>query len=536
MSQEPKKIDRRKFIYAGLGAVAVAAIGVAAYFATRPPERVVETVVQTQTVEKERVITQTIEKPVTMVTTVAGTPTTIVQTTREVITQTQTIEVTPTPTFKPGVLRIWQLSHAAVTDKQKWEAIYSKFEKETGIKVELSLFGADDLVSKLTSTFEAGAVGNYPDLINAAWATNQIWSVRGYLEPLDDVVDWLKSSYGGDVIPILLDSVYWPGPGGDRKFYAAPVGYTVQGIFWRKDILDKAGVKTEDLLDFPSFDKSLYIIRDKIKELGLNMSVASIQISALGSTDSTYGTWSLFNILSGVPPVDPKTLKVQLDDTPEHFQALVNVVETFARWYKDGILIQSSLVDAGVDNNLHYINGKVVMTPNGIASIYAVMVDRNTPHLKDTITLPWPGNKEKNVKPAAVIDPRFVMVPAGLPKDRIDMAKGFIKWFLKQENYTEWFGDKGGFGWFDAPLYWSLLNKEPYLSHPVWKGVRDAVVEGGFPPIDLFRPSFGALRPRPPTIEISQYILGSYTKAEDAAKAIVNRIKSLITLYDKGLP
>ncbi|MEM4312239.1 MAG: extracellular solute-binding protein [Nitrososphaerales archaeon] len=81
-----RKWDRRKFVYAGLGAVAVAAVGVATYFATRPPERIVETVVQTQvqTVEKpvERIITQTIERPVekTIVTTVAGTPTTIVKT------------------------------------------------------------------------------------------------------------------------------------------------------------------------------------------------------------------------------------------------------------------------------------------------------------------------------------------------------------------------------------------------------------------------------------------------------------------------
>ncbi|GBC74860.1 Glutathione-binding protein GsiB [archaeon HR06] len=96
MVKDIKKIDRRKFIYAGLGAVAVAAIGVAAYFATRPPERVVETVVQTQTVEKpvEKVVTQTVEKPVTMVTTVAGTPTTIVQTTKETVVTTQTIKET----------------------------------------------------------------------------------------------------------------------------------------------------------------------------------------------------------------------------------------------------------------------------------------------------------------------------------------------------------------------------------------------------------------------------------------------------------
>ncbi|MEM4310886.1 MAG: hypothetical protein QXX95_00655 [Nitrososphaerales archaeon] len=55
---EPKKLDRRKFVYAGLGAVIVAVGGLAAYFATRPPEKVVETVVQTQVQTQ----VQTVEK------------------------------------------------------------------------------------------------------------------------------------------------------------------------------------------------------------------------------------------------------------------------------------------------------------------------------------------------------------------------------------------------------------------------------------------------------------------------------------------
>ncbi|MEM4311676.1 MAG: ABC transporter substrate-binding protein [Nitrososphaerales archaeon] len=99
MSTAPKKLDRRKFLYAGLGAAIVVVGGLAAYFATRPPEVVEKTVVQTQvqtqvqTVEKpvEKVITQTIERPVerTVVTTIAGTPTTFVETVTQTQVQTQ---------------------------------------------------------------------------------------------------------------------------------------------------------------------------------------------------------------------------------------------------------------------------------------------------------------------------------------------------------------------------------------------------------------------------------------------------------------
>ena len=68
---EPKKVDRRKFIYAGLGAVALIAIGAAAYVAMNPPV-VTQTVTTSTTVPTTSVVT----------TTVTGTPTTSPTTTQ----------------------------------------------------------------------------------------------------------------------------------------------------------------------------------------------------------------------------------------------------------------------------------------------------------------------------------------------------------------------------------------------------------------------------------------------------------------------
>ncbi|MEM3429457.1 MAG: ABC transporter substrate-binding protein [Candidatus Bathyarchaeia archaeon] len=493
MSEE-KKVSRRSWMkYAGAGVVVVAAAAGAGYYATQP-------------------------KPTPTPTPTTPTPT----------------PTTPTPA-PAKVLKVWQLSYASETDRVKWENIYAKFTKETGIKVETSNFGGDDIVSKCTNIFESKAVENFPDLISPAWSMNPVWSVRGYLEPLDEIMDWLKSNYGNDIIKGLPEVCYWMGGKGERHYYAVPTGVVVGAHFWRGDILQKVGIDIKDLSEFEGFDKALYKIKDKIKELGI-LAPLSAQTSATGSTDCTYPIYILFQAFSGVNPVDPNTLKLQLDDTPEHFQALVKVVETYARWYKDGINIKSALVDAGVDNNLQFINGQVACTFNGIASIYAVLKDRKAPFLDSTITLPVPGNASKNVKPQGAIDPRFMMIPAGLPKERIELAKTFIKFFLKKENYMEWFGTTGGFGWYDCPIYLSMANAEPYVSNPVWRGVKDTVLVGGFPPIDLWRPSLGVLRPAPPTIEIGGYILGKYSSAEDAAKAIVTRIKNLAKQYDIGLP
>jgi len=70
---EPKKVDRRKFIYAGLGAVALIAIGAAAYIAMNPP-----VVTKTTTVPTTSVVTTTVPTTSVVTTTV---PTTSVVTT-----------------------------------------------------------------------------------------------------------------------------------------------------------------------------------------------------------------------------------------------------------------------------------------------------------------------------------------------------------------------------------------------------------------------------------------------------------------------
>jgi len=73
---EPKKVDRRKFIYAGLGAIALIAIGAAAYVAMNPPV-VTQTVTTATTVSTTSVVTTTV--PTTSVVT-SKTETTVTST------------------------------------------------------------------------------------------------------------------------------------------------------------------------------------------------------------------------------------------------------------------------------------------------------------------------------------------------------------------------------------------------------------------------------------------------------------------------
>jgi len=87
----------------GAGVAVAAAGGVAAYFATRPPQVI------------EKVVTSVVERPVerTVVTTVAGVPTTVLTTVKE----TETVVLSPTtPTVKKPFEVWWSMP---IFDKEK---------------------------------------------------------------------------------------------------------------------------------------------------------------------------------------------------------------------------------------------------------------------------------------------------------------------------------------------------------------------------------------------------------------------------------
>jgi multiple sugar transport system substrate-binding protein len=128
---EPKKVDRRKFIYAGLGAVALIAIGAAAYVAMNPP-----VVTQTTTVPTTSVVTTTV--PTTSVVTTTSVATTTVPTT--------SVVTTTTTKYVGVVLKVPQM--AGWASQAPGIALVNEFENSTGIKVVYDMIPPADVASK----------------------------------------------------------------------------------------------------------------------------------------------------------------------------------------------------------------------------------------------------------------------------------------------------------------------------------------------------------------------------------------------------
>ncbi|MGC8912048.1 MAG: ABC transporter substrate-binding protein [Nitrososphaeria archaeon] len=447
-------------------------------------------------------------------------------------TTTTTSATTSTTTTAPATktLKLWIQAYSSTIDREKWETIYKEFEAQTGIKVQVSEFSASDLTAKFTAVLEAGVPETFPDLY--AWSTtfNVMWAAKGQLAPLDDIVDWLYKNWGSDIIDQNFQMCKWIGPDGNRRYYAVSVGFVTQSMFVRQDILERAGLTLNDLSTFDKFNRSLYILRDKIREWGENMFPLDIQVSAVAPTDGTYDYWLLWRLFSGVAPVDAEG-KIYVNDTQQHYDAHAKATALLAKWYKDGIISKAALTEAEVDNNVNFLTGRSVMTFNGVASIY-VQAKAQHPDWKIAV-VPLPENPASGASRTVIVEIRPYMIPANLPENRASNAKAFLKFILNRTNYEKWFGTQGGFGWLDAPMFKSILNKEPYLTDPVWKGVREGILSGTIDPATI-RPSFSILHAQSFFMLTASKVMLDVMTPADAAKTIVNQIYTSVKTYDKG--
>ncbi|MEM4310797.1 MAG: ABC transporter substrate-binding protein [Nitrososphaerales archaeon] len=406
MSKEPIKLDRRKFVYAGLGAVAIAAIGIAAYFATRPPEKIVETVVQTQVQTQ----VQTVEKPVEIV-------------------KTEVVE--KTIPAKVGELDLWWYISWLPEEKIATLEAVRAYEAETGNKVNLTFYPAVDVNPKVYAAIEAKKV---PDLIpNHYWWLGPQLAYAGQLEDLSDVVDEFKN----DLIPGVINGITWY----DSKkkatgIYAVPLTLDcVLTHFW-KDFYANSGLETppEDWDGYFSSIKKAHQITIKDGVYGFGWPVGDTSPSDVGS---------IFEQIvrsHGGDMITPD-LKLNVDD-PKTKKAVISALKFYTGLYKEGFIPEGATTwDDGGNNNAFHTR-KVIQVANNTLSIPAYWYSENkTYYYEKMFTRAWPFGPEGDKRLEANI--RGVLLLKDAPHK--EAAKEFLRVFMKKF-YKQWIiGNEGRF-------------------------------------------------------------------------------------------
>lgn len=112
-----------------------------------------------------------------------------------------------------------------------------EFEKQNpGIKVRFHHF--EDYPNRVLLSHAGGIA---PDVIREFSQTGMTWTRRGLNLPLDAFIDGPDGIDRKDFIPVLWDSLKYEG-----KTYGIPQDINLMGLFFNKDLFDKAGLKYPD--------------------------------------------------------------------------------------------------------------------------------------------------------------------------------------------------------------------------------------------------------------------------------------------------
>jgi ABC-type glycerol-3-phosphate transport system substrate-binding protein len=267
MSQEPKKVDRRSFLYIGLGAVALIAIGAAAYVAMNPP-------VVTQTVTTAVPTTSIVTKTV---------PTTSIVTT--------TVPITSTP--QKITIKFIRPGDPIEKVKGYLEPMIKEFQQTNpDISVEPIYVGWSEYPTKIESMVVSGQA---PDcgMINIMDVYR--YANYGALIPLEE---YIPSEQLKQYDESLLEGCKWGG-----KLFGLPYAVGNFVLVWNKNVFEKAG------LDPERPPKTWEEVIDFSKQIKKNAGVPGIGIPGTADSSTTNFYQILYHTWSGKPMYDEKEKK-----------------------------------------------------------------------------------------------------------------------------------------------------------------------------------------------------------------------------------
>lgn len=112
-----------------------------------------------------------------------------------------------------------------------------EFERQNpGIKVRFHHF--EDYPNRVLLSHAGGIA---PDVVREFSQTGMAWTRRGLNLPLDRFIDGPNGIDRGDFIPVLWNSLRYKG-----KTYGVPQDINLIGLFYNKDLFDRAGLKYPD--------------------------------------------------------------------------------------------------------------------------------------------------------------------------------------------------------------------------------------------------------------------------------------------------
>jgi multiple sugar transport system substrate-binding protein len=261
--------------------------------------------------------------------------------------------------------------------KSEDEALFDavkKFEKKTGVKVDISQYAIQDMIPKTVSALDAGTP---PDVAYADSYDVQVagkWAFENKLEDLTDILEPMKSQFS----PSTLETAYLYHDVAKKKaYYAFPLKQQTMHIQIWKDMLGKAGFKQADI---PTTWKEYWSFWcDKVQPAYRKAS--GQRVFGIGNPMGVDSTDSFQSFLTFVDAYNVKMVddngKLLVDD-PKVREGLVHALKDYTDIYTKGCTPPSSTSWKDPDNNVAFHNKTTVMTHNFTISIAAKWYEDST--------------------------------------------------------------------------------------------------------------------------------------------------------------
>jgi len=275
-------------------------------------------------------------------------------------------------------LRIWWEQGASRAEDAALAALIARFEARARVKVELSLFGAQDLLQRLDRALQVGeppdlAFGNQLDL-----QANALWAYEHRLEDLSDLIEPMRNRFD----PVALSTTFlYDKVRQARGFHAFALRQQTVRIHYWKDMLAQAGYGERDIprqwegwWDFwcarvqPAYRAAS---GSGVYALGLPMGLDSGEAAQ---------TFLAFLDAYGVQLVDAFG-KLRFDPTAVR-AGLLAALRSYTALYTQGCTPPSARNWGDADNDVAFLNRNVVVTPEAGGSLLArVLEDAQDPAL-----------------------------------------------------------------------------------------------------------------------------------------------------------
>jgi multiple sugar transport system substrate-binding protein len=360
--------------------------------------------------------------------------------------------------------------------------VIAKFQKKTGVKVELSRYAPQEMIPKTVAALDAG---NPPDMVYADVFDFQVagkWAFEGRLEDLSDILNPMK----GKFLPNTIETTFmWNEKEKKRAYYAFPVKRQTMHIQYWKDMLADAGFKETDI---PKDWKGYFNFWcGKVQE-GYRKKTGK-RVYSVGSPMGVDSSDSFYSFLTYMDAYNVKLVDDNgklLVDQKQVRDGLINAVRDYTETIGKGCTPPSAINWKDPDNNVNFHNKTIMMTHNATISIAAKWLDdMNNDKLKPEERAAAKKNYDELIATAG-----FPNKPDGKPMQyraavkvgvvfnnakNKKRGKEFAAFLLEDENLTPYV--EGSLGrWY--PVMKSAADRKFWTEDPHRKVVHDQFSAG----------------------------------------------------------